>query len=299
MDHPAEPVESDVPPNRFPWLTISAVVWCILVWAAIAAESEKNGLTPEAIAKWGWLPALDVWNGAYWSLLTSVFVHTQLWHLAGNCFWLMWFGTLLERRLGKLRYSLFFFSSAIVSSSFELGLDGETNIGASGALYAMFGLLLPLRSRWREVREFMPGYVIVLIFAWLFGCVIVTRLNLMPIGNSAHFAGLTFGFAVPGFIRSWRTRLSMTMIAGQVALAFLFLVWCPWSVAWLTHHAYKLHADKRYHDAIQAYSKIIKLEPENSWAYRNRASANQSLGRHREAELDLETATKLDVRPAK
>jgi rhomboid protease GluP len=299
MNHPTEPVESGVPPNRFPWLTISAVVWCVLVWAAITAESEKRGLISETMRKWGAVSGHDVWQGKYSALLSSVFVHTELWHLAGNCFWLMWFGTLLERRLGKLWYLLFFATSAFVSSTFQLGASGEIGFGASGVVYAMFGLLLPLRKRWREVDEFMSGYVIALSLVWLVACVILTRLNLMPIANAAHFAGLTFGLAISGRIRGWRTSLFTTATVGHVALSLLFLVWCPWSTAWLAQQAYKLHAERRYHEAIQVYSKIIDMEPEKSWAYHNRASANQSLGREREAASNLETATKLDARAAK
>jgi GlpG protein len=299
MDHSTGPTGSQTPPNTWPWVTQLAVVWCILVWAGITAGAEKKGLTPELMISWGWSPAGDVWNGSYLSLLTSVFVHHQLWHLAFNCYWLLMFGTLLERRLGTLQYSLFFASAAFVSSSFELGISSETGIGASGVIYAMFGVLWPLRKRWPEVAEHLSGIVIIFALIWLVACVILTRANILPIGNSAHFSGMTFGLAIAGLIRSWRKRVSSIVIFSHIALALLFVLWCPWSVDWLTHRAYKLHAEKRYHDAIQVYSKIIAKEPENSWAFHNRASANQSLGRDREAASDLETATRLDARAEK
>lgn len=36
----------------------------------------------ESLATWGYLPPQRVWDGAYWGLVSSAFVHLALWHLA-------------------------------------------------------------------------------------------------------------------------------------------------------------------------------------------------------------------------
>jgi len=288
--------QSDVPTRRFPFLTIAAVLWSIFVFAALATESQKKDLTTDTLAKWGAAPGQEVWQGNFWTLFTSVFVHAAWWHLAFNGYWLLTFGTLLERRLGHIKYLLFFSASAVVSSSFELAVAGETGIGASGVVYAMFGLLLPLRKRWSEVAEFLTSYIVVLGIAWLIACIVVTQLDLISFGNAAHVAGMTFGLAVSGLFLSWPKRIAKTAIAGHLALAALFLFWCPWSINWLTIQAYNAHSTRRYAEAIDLYSRIISKDPVNSWAYHNRASAYQSLGRDRDAAFDLETAQKLDSR---
>jgi len=277
-------------------LTIAAVLWSIFVFAVLATESQKKDLTFDSLTKWGAAPGQEVWQGKYWTLFTSVFVHAAWWHCAFNCYWLMIFGTLLERRLGRVTYLLFFAASAFVSSSFELAAAGDTGIGASGVVYAMFGLLLPFRKRWSEVTEHLSRQIVALMLIWLVGCLIVTRLDVISIGNAAHVSGMTFGLAVGGLFLPWPKRTVKTVIAGHLALALLFLFWCPWSINWLTIQAYKAHSTDRYAEAIALYSKIIEKDPASSWAYHNRASAYQSLGRDHEAASDLDTAQKLDSR---
>lgn len=299
MDLTADPIPSNVAPKSWPWLTVLVVAVCILDFAGITAEAEKKGLSAEVLAKWGWAPAPEVWNGAYWSLLTSVFVHAQLWHLGFNCYWLMVFGTLLERRLGRFWYLLFFVSAGFVSSSFQLGIGGDTGIGASGVVYAMFGALMLLGSQWPEAKEFVTNRIVVLFIAWLVGCYYLNHTQVIQVGNAAHLMGMTFGLAVGGWIFHSKRGPCKYLILGHLAIAALFLIWCPWSIPWLMTKAYNLHNSKRYADAIQVYTRIIDMNSDNSWAYHNRASAYQSLGRDLQAESDLGKAKKLDARPAK
>ena len=47
--------------------------------------------------------SFGVAGGAYWRLLTSAFLHVEIWHLAINMFSLWVLGPPLERLLGRLR----------------------------------------------------------------------------------------------------------------------------------------------------------------------------------------------------
>ena len=65
-----------------PLLTAGACAICVALFIAITADGA--GESWERLARWGYLPAPRIWDGAYWALLTSNFVHIALWHLAFN-----------------------------------------------------------------------------------------------------------------------------------------------------------------------------------------------------------------------
>jgi tetratricopeptide (TPR) repeat protein len=83
-------------------------------------------------------------------------------------------------------------------------------------------------------------------------------------------------------------------LVGMVVLSIIPLVWCPWSVAWLSKQAYDAHAAERYDEAIERYSEIIRRDPNNAWAHLSRGRAYQAIGEKGNAELDLRRAHELD-----
>jgi len=60
--------------------------------------------------------------GNYCGLVTSVFVHIQLWHLIFNIYWIWLLGGILENEIGRAYWLGFFLLSAIVSSGAQLGV---------------------------------------------------------------------------------------------------------------------------------------------------------------------------------
>jgi rhomboid protease GluP len=279
---------------KIPWVTLVAALACFAVYFGLMSEKELSWAT---MAKWGVAPGATIWNGFYWPLLTSVFVHVDLWHVAANVYWLWVFGSLIERRLGAIRYALFFTVSAFVSSSFQLAASDDTGYGASGVVFAMYGLLLPLRSHWPEARAALPMSWIGFLNMWLVGCVLVDYLGVFEVGNTAHFSGLAFGLLAAGLVASRRKRLCTTGVVGMTAAAGLFLAWAPWSVVWLANEAYKRHAARDFREAIRLYSRVIEKSPNDAWAYENRGNAYLALGLDREADADLAAARRLTSAP--
>ena len=56
-------------------------------------------------------------TGQYWRLMTAVFLHAGLFHIAFNAYALWIFGTVVEEELGRLRFLLIFFATGFFASA--------------------------------------------------------------------------------------------------------------------------------------------------------------------------------------
>ncbi len=101
------------------------------------------------------------------TLLTSMFLHADLWHLLGNLLFLFVFGDNVEDRLGPARYVVFYLAGGVAAGlAYTLLQPGSTIplVGASGGVAAVLGAYLVLHPRAR-VLTFVPFplYLVALI----------------------------------------------------------------------------------------------------------------------------------------
>jgi len=89
---------------------------------------------------------IGVAHGEYWRLVTSMFLHGSLIHLAFNMFALYWLGTVVEEALGTWRYLLVYFVSGLCGSALALWMSNPYTftVGASGAIFGVIGAMLIL-----------------------------------------------------------------------------------------------------------------------------------------------------------
>ncbi|MFD1824282.1 MULTISPECIES: rhomboid family intramembrane serine protease [Mumia] len=94
-------------------------------------------------------------DGAYWRMLSSAFLHASILHIAFNMYALYLFGPVLERYLGTARFLLAYLTSAVAASVFVywLSTPHQTTLGASGAIFALFGMaLVVMYKQGQDVR---------------------------------------------------------------------------------------------------------------------------------------------------
>ena len=104
----------------------------------------------------------------YLTLLTAVFMHGGIMHLAGNMLYLFIFGDNIEDYLGHFRYAVFYLVCGIIASLAHVftNLGSEIpSLGASGAISGVLGGYLLLFPK-RRVTVFLfrmmtdvPAYV--------------------------------------------------------------------------------------------------------------------------------------------
>jgi GlpG protein len=238
----------------------------------------------ERMATFGYLPADRVWEGAYWALISSAFVHIELWHVAFNVYWLWTFGSAVELVLGSLPFAGLVLVSALVSSSVQLGASGDTGIGASGVVYALFGLMWAGSKRVPKFAQVLGEKTAPLFWAWLVGCILATRAGIVQVANGAHVGGLLLGLLAAQWLlpRAPRRALAMTGTGVYVLLSLVPLVWSPWSPAWVGRKAYEAHVAGELDVAIAGYRRSIALGGDRPWALANLASAYLAKGQEDE-----------------
>ncbi|MGH2346830.1 MAG: rhomboid family intramembrane serine protease, partial [Chloroflexota bacterium] len=78
-------------------------------------------------------------QGQWWRLITPIFLHEGLLHLGVNCFSLYMVGPLYERCVGSARFLYVYFFAGICGSLFSLAASPDPGVGASGAIFGVFG----------------------------------------------------------------------------------------------------------------------------------------------------------------
>jgi membrane associated rhomboid family serine protease len=93
--------------------------------------------------------ALIYVDGDWYRIVTAMFLHASLLHLAFNMLALFWLGTIVEQAIGTWRYLLVYFVSGIAGSAGALLFSSPqaVTVGASGAIFGIMGALLVLEYR--------------------------------------------------------------------------------------------------------------------------------------------------------
>lgn len=175
-------------------------------------------------AKYG--PA--IWAGQYYRLLTAVFLHVDIFHLLMNGYAIYLLGPLLERSLGSLRFLVLYLMGGLAGSAASLYFQPwGISVGASGAVFGLFGYLL--YTRWRSPLSLSPA-----LSQWVTTILVLNLLiTILPgtrIDMWGHFGGLAGGFlagwvvGLPGR-RNWPLlsgdpRQALGAVAAVAALAY-------------------------------------------------------------------------------
>jgi rhomboid protease GluP len=78
-------------------------------------------------------------QGQYWRLITPVFLHGSLLHIAFNMFALVRLGPGLERFYGHLRYLLLYLVAGFAGNVVSFALSAEASLGSSTAIFGLIG----------------------------------------------------------------------------------------------------------------------------------------------------------------
>ena len=172
------PARRPATPGGTPVVTITLIAICVVLYIAQQAN-------PGFTARYALIP-FAVEQGQYARLITSAFLHASLLHLSTNMITLYIVGAPLERVLRPVRYLIVYFLSALGGSLFSVWLSPEFSIGvgASGAIFGLFGALVVLR---RQIGA-EAGALAVLI-----GLNLVISFTVPNISWQAHIGGLVTG----------------------------------------------------------------------------------------------------------
>lgn len=156
----------------------------------------------------GWYPIslygqvnIFVMQGSIWQLFTSMFVHANIMHLAGNMFFFLIFGLRAEELFRTRDYLLIYFLSGLAGNLLTLLMGPEMiSVGASGAIFGIFGAsIIYLRKT--------IGQSIVSALMYAFFLLVISTgpgVNIL-----AHLGGLAVGLLI-GYLLAARRRSQLT-----------------------------------------------------------------------------------------
>ncbi len=143
-------------------------------------------------------------DGQYWRLVTPMFLHAGILHLAFNGYFLYRLGPWVEHHFGTARFAAIYFLSGVGASLASVMLNPNLAVGASGALFGLIGSMLPMLYRNRALiantRSLMNSILLTIAINLLIG------FSSSGIDNWAHVGGLVCG-VVLGWLISPRLAI--------------------------------------------------------------------------------------------
>lgn len=256
--------------NETPLLTGLICGLSILITMASLTPKELSSPLWYKIGNFGFLSADKIWDGNYWALFTSVFIHVNLIHLLFNMMWTWKMGELIERTLPPLVYVLFLLGAALAGSAGELLLSGQTGVGMSGVGYAMMGLMWASRGRFPDWNHIATKENLQQFLVWGVICIISTYTGMMKVANAAHAAGFLFGLSVGYVFYAPRRRPKWSLgLVGLALMTVLSLTWVPWSDEWTAWKASRAFRREDYRTAIYWYERSLAVGQDKDFAYEN------------------------------
>ena len=134
-------------------------------------------------------------SGEWWRVITAAFLHSpgSVLHILFNMYALYLFGPRLERQLGAVSFVGLYLSSAIAGGVAFQSLSEGGAVGASGAIFGLFGAVLvgtfPLRHTVHGAAQFRQLVLLLAINLAL-------PLFVPGIAWEAHVGGLVMGMVV-------------------------------------------------------------------------------------------------------
>ena len=171
-------------------ISTNVIVFVLMFLAGV------NSINPTGseLMEWGANRRTEVFDGQWWRLVSSMFLHSGIIHLLLNMYGLFMASLYVEPVLGKLRFVLLYFGAGIFASlSSVFWYEHVASVGASGAILGLFGAVIMLNAFKYFGKEYQQSvfmmfapFIVISLLMGLFG----------GIDNAAHIGGLVSGAVI-------------------------------------------------------------------------------------------------------
>jgi len=160
---------------------------------------------------------LVVFQGEWYRIVTAMFLHGGLMHIAMNMFSLYIVGRGVELYFNKSSYLILYMMSGLFGAMVSLYMHpNSVGVGASGAIFGLFGAIVGFFFYHKDrlgsqSKEVLKEFIVILVLNLVLG------LSISSIDLSAHIGGLLVGI-LGGYIISRYPK------ANWIFLGFMIVV---------------------------------------------------------------------------
>jgi membrane associated rhomboid family serine protease/Tfp pilus assembly protein PilF len=266
----------------------------VFLGMALAGVDILNPPVPQLV-HWGANFGPLTLSGQWWRLLTCVFVHGGIIHIALNMWCLWYIGHLAESLYGHVTYAFVYLVAGVGASVASLAWhQNVASVGASGAIFGIAGALIAslklgnLGLPAAHVKATLSSIVTFAVYNIAFGAVSGIT------DNAAHIGGLLTGMmlgaliavAAPGRGQYIRRFLVIVFVLAVVAGG---AAWTNRSRAYVVHlqRASQLLGERKTDQAIAEIQTAIRQRPDYIPARLHLAWVYTMTSRFSEAEAEL------------
>ncbi len=253
-------------------LGINVAVFLAMVLAGVSMLANPSG---QDLVRWGANFGPLTVSGQWWRLLTSVFIHGGLLHIAFNM-WCLWdLGRLAESVYGHWTFAAVYLIAGLSASLGSVIWNPNIlSVGASGAIFGIAGALIAsfYLGEFSLPRVAMTGMlrsVVMFVGYNLFFGAVIARTD-----NAAHIGGLLMGLLLGALIA--KVAPGHDDYLRRVAVLLVGILLVAGAVMWLQHsRAYMFHGQSgvellnqgKIDEGIAELQKSVGMRPDFAAAH--------------------------------
>src|SRR4051812_25414667 len=158
-----------------------------------------------ALRDLGMTGAIPWQQGAWWTLLTAIYLHGSLLHILFNVLWIRQLGPAVEELYGPARLVVIFTVSGVLGFVVSNLLGVPYTVGASGSIFGLLGAMVAFGRR----RGGAFGAMVLRQYGQWALVIFVLGFFMSGVNNLAHAGGFIGGF-VAGLVLAFSDRRQET-----------------------------------------------------------------------------------------
>lgn len=232
------PIRDHNPSRRLAIVTYGLILTNVVIHLFVMASVTTDRALFELYWTYALIPSELSSGRSFPTLITSTFLHGDIWHLAGNMLFLFIFGDNLEDQLGHVGFLVFYLACGAGAALAQWVSDPWSpipTIGASGAIAGVMGAYLLLFPKAR-IDIFVFLIIMIRIFpvpAWLMLGLWFALQILGGVGADPDMGGVAYWAHAGGFV---------------IGLVLMVPLWLSKGGPdfWNRTHGHPPHPDKEY-----------------------------------------------------
>jgi len=178
-----------------PTIILIALNVAVYIYTSVVGGNFLN-TNVDVMWNYGQVNSLVINSGYYYQLFTSMFIHADIAHIVGNMLFLLIFGLRGEEMFSLLEYLSIYFIGGLTGNLLSLLLPDIISVGASGAIFALFGATV-IYAR----RSFRQSIIGALVYAFF----LLFLSSGAGVNNFAHLGGLATGLLI-GYVLATKRK---------------------------------------------------------------------------------------------